>query len=123
MDVFCKILNGEIPSKCFYEDEYIMCIMDANPESSGHSLIIPKNHYENILKMDKDIFEKVCNIAQKQIAKMEEFLPGITGVKVVVNYGAPQVVKHFHMHLIPTYIGSSKLTQDEAYEILKNANL
>ena len=50
--VFCKIVNGDIPSKCLYEDELVMVIMDVNPSSNGHSLIIPKKHYKDLFDID-----------------------------------------------------------------------
>ena len=44
MDIFCKIINGEIPSKTIYEDDIVLVILDVNPRSNGHSLVIPKKH-------------------------------------------------------------------------------
>ena len=49
-DIFCKIIDGEIESKKFFEDDYVIGIMDANPDSPGHSLIIPKKHFEDVIK-------------------------------------------------------------------------
>ena len=53
--IFCKIAAGEIPSRKIYEDSDLIAIMDLNPTSKGHSLIIPKEHCTNIYDIDEDI--------------------------------------------------------------------
>lgn len=118
-DVFCMIVRGKIQSFTCYEDELVKCIMDANPESPGHTLIIPKKHYTDILELDEVIDNHVNLIAKKIIKKMMDNLPNINGVVTVINYGKRQVVKHYHMHLIPTYNEKIKLSQEEICEILK----
>lgn len=118
-DVFCKIINKELPCNMVYENDNLMCIMDANPDSPGHALIIPKKHYETILDLDENIWCDIKKTADMIMKRQEERLPGITGIRVVVNYGAPQVVKHFHMHLIPTYINEPNITEEQICEILK----
>lgn len=120
MDVFCKIINGELPANVVYEDEKVISIMDANPNSPGHLLIIPKKHYTTILDMDNEINTHIHEIAKMLIKKMEERYPNINGFHVIVNYGEPQKVKHYHMHIIPKYAGSAPTkTQEEFCEILK----
>lgn len=119
MDIFCKIINGEIPSFTVYENEYVKCIMDANPETPGHTLVIPKKHYTTILDMDKEIIVEVQEAAQMLISKMESSFKGVIGVRAVVNYGVLQAVKHYHLHLIPVYKEEPKMTQEEACNILK----
>lgn len=118
-DVFCKIINGELESKKFYEDEFVLGIMDANPDSPGHALIIPKNHFEDIMKMDMEMLARIYKVSKKIATKMMEVYPNIDGVIQVVNYGKPQIIKHYHMHLIPTYEKEVNLSQDEACELLK----
>ena len=121
MDIFCKIINGEMPSKKIFDDNDLMVIMDAFPERPGHVLIIPKKHYENILEMDAEIFSKVHEKEKEIIKKMENNIPSFDGCEVIINYGKPQMVKHFHMHIIPTYKGTNTLSHDEIFEILKGA--
>lgn len=118
-DIFCKIIDGELDSRVCYEDEVVKCIMDVTPVYPGHNLIIPKKHIETILDMDEETLARIHNTAQMMIKRMEEKLPNITGVKVVVNYGSEQAIKHYHMHLIPFYGEKVKISQDEAYELLK----
>lgn len=121
MDVFCKIIAGDLPANVVCEDDDIMCIMDVSPFMPGHVLIIPKKHYTTILDMDDDIIVKIHNTAKKLITKMEERYQDIESVKAVVNYGEEQKVKHYHMHLIPLYKDKKKpqITQEEYCSILK----
>jgi len=121
MDIFCKIIKGEIPAKVCMETDDILAIMDANPHAPGHVLIIPKKHYTSILDMDSEIIGKVHEAAKTLITKMESVYPNMTGLKVIVNYGDEQQVKHYHMHLLPVYENGKKpeLSQDECLELLK----
>lgn len=121
MDVFCKIIAGELPANVCYEDEDVIAIMDASPFMPGHVLIIPKKHHTTVLDMDDEITVKIHNVAKMLIPKMESRYEGIESVKIVVNYGEEQKVKHYHMHLIPIYEGKKKpaISQEEYCEILK----
>lgn len=102
--IFCKIANGEIPSRTFYEDEDFRVIMDMAPATKGHSLIMPKNHYKNIYEIADDTAAKVFPLAKKMAALMTEKL-GADGFNIVQNNNevAGQTVFHFHVHLIPRY--------------------
>ncbi len=102
--IFCKIINKEIPSVTIYEDDIIIGFLDISQTTKGHTLIIPKKHYENIYEIDEDtlayIYKKVPKIAcaLKTAFKAK-------GMNVVNNNGelAGQTVFHFHVHLIPRY--------------------
>lgn len=118
-DIFCEIIKGEIPSKTCYEDDIVKCIMDVSPQSPGHTLIIPKKHYTDILEIEEDVATHINKIAKIIINRMMNNFTNIDGVVTVINYGSHQVVKHYHMHLIPTYSSKCGLTQEEACEILK----
>ena len=98
--IFCKIANGEIPSRTLYEDEDFRVIMDLAPATKGHSLIMPKNIYE----IADDTAAKVFPLAKKMAALMTEKL-GADGFNIVQNNNevAGQTVFHFHVHLIPRY--------------------
>lgn len=102
--IFCKIASGEIPSRTLYEDEDVIVIMDLNPTSKGHSLIIPKSHYADIYDIDEDTAAKVMKVAKKMATKMTKAL-GCDGFNLLQNNGetAGQTMFHFHMHLIPRY--------------------
>lgn len=102
--IFCKIAAGEIPSRKIYEDKDLIAIMDLNPTSKGHSLIIPKEHCTNIYDIDEDIAAKVMKTAKKLATKMTVAL-NCDGFNLLQNNGetAGQTIFHFHMHLIPRY--------------------
>ena len=123
-DIFCKIIKGEIPSFTCYEDDYVKCIMDANPETIGHTLIIPKKHITNVLEMDNETMVHIHETAKMLIKKMESTYPNIVGVRQTINYGILQVVKHYHLHLIPAYkdFKEPNMTQEEMCELLKDTN-
>lgn len=123
-DIFCKIIKGEIPSYTCYEDEYVKCIMDANPETIGHTLIIPKKHFTDIIEMDNETITHIHETAQMLIKKMEKVYPNLVGVRTIVNYGVLQVVKHYHLHLVPAYkdYKEPELTQEEMCKLLKDTN-
>ena len=96
--IFCKILAGDIPSAVVYEDEEFKIILDVGPAAKGHMLILPKEHYSDILTMPEELVAKAFILA----AKMESVL-GCDGINVVQNNheAAGQTVFHFHIHLIP----------------------
>ena len=102
--IFCKIAAGEIPSRKIYEDSDLIAIMDLNPTSKGHSLIIPKEHCTNIYDIDEDIAAKVMKTAKKLATKMTVAW-NCDGFNLLQNNGetAGQTMFHFHMHLIPRY--------------------
>lgn len=102
--IFCKLANGEIPTRSIYEDEDFNVIMDMNPLSKGHSLIIPKQHYRNIYDIPDELLTKAILLAKKMATEMTEKL-GAAGFNLVQNNNeaAGQTVFHFHLHLVPRY--------------------
>lgn len=115
--VFCKIINGDIPSYKIYEDEEILAFLDINPVSVGHTLIIPKKHVLDIMKIDDELFCKIINKA-KDIAKLINIKLNSSGFTLVQNNGSVQEVKHFHLHVIPRYNSDKELDTKEVFEIL-----
>ena len=120
MCIFCKIINGEIPSYKVYEDENFLAFLDISQATIGHTLVIPKKHYENIFELPEgsNIFSIVTKLA-KAIKKATN----VQGVNILNNNGeiAGQTVKHFHIHIIPRYenddftfiFPSNSLSQEE----------
>ncbi len=102
--IFCKIANGDIPSKTLYEDEDFRVILDLGPATKGHALILPKEHFANLYELPDETAAKVMKLAKKMAAQMTEKL-GCDGFNLVQNNGevAGQTVFHFHLHLIPRY--------------------
>jgi len=103
--IFCKIIAGEIPSRTIYEDADFKVILDANPASKGHALILPKEHCANIYEISEELLSKAAKLAKKLAAHMTTLL-NCDGFNLLQNNGevAGQTVFHFHMHLIPRYV-------------------
>lgn len=108
--IFCKIANGEIPSATVYEDEDFRAILDLNPASKGHTIILPKNHFKDVCELDEKTASRVIFVAAKIGKAMKETL-GCSGFNLVQNNGtsAGQSVFHFHMHVIPRYDGGEEM--------------
>ena len=101
--LFCKIIKKEVPSFILYEDDNLIVILDAYPDADGHTLIIPKKHYEDILNIDNETLNKIFDKAREITTKLMKKL-GKDAITFVINYGEAQVIKHFHLNLIPNYI-------------------
>ena len=102
--IFCKLANGDIPTRSIYEDEDFNVILDMGPATKGHALILPKNHSANLYELPDEEAGKVMKLAKKMATQMTEKL-GFDGFNLVQNNGetAGQTVFHFHLHLIPRY--------------------
>ena len=102
--IFCKIISGEIPSMKVYEDGDCIGIMDINPATPGHVLVIPRKHYADLTEMDEATAGRLLMVAKRIGIRQKESL-GADGFNVVQNNGraAGQTVLHFHIHVIPRY--------------------
>ncbi len=100
--IFCKIINKEIPANFIYEDEYVIAFLDVNPLAEGHTLVVPRKHFENIFDIDKEVLERIISVAKRISQRMKEVL-GASGVNLMNASGisAEQSVFHFHLHIIP----------------------
>ncbi len=103
-DVFCKIIDGEIPCYKIYEDEEVLAFLDISQVTKGHTLVVPKKHYDNFLATPQDVMHKVMDVAQR-IGQVSIRLLGAKGVNILTNCykEAGQSVMHFHVHVIPRY--------------------
>lgn len=118
MDIFCKIINEEIPSYTIYEDEVVKAFLDVNPSHNGHTLIVPKKHYENIFDIEEEVLNHITKTAKKLSLNLKEKL-NYDGITLTQNNEYGQEVKHYHLHLIPKYKEEEKLPVEEIYEKLK----
>ena len=116
--LFCKIINKEIPSYKIYEDDVVYAFLDINPDSVGHTLIIPKKHYLDLDDIDIDTLKHIMEIAKILKKRIEEKL-NCDGLTLIQNSGDIQEVKHFHLHLKPFYKNKKDKTLEEVYELLK----
>ncbi len=110
--IFCKLANGVFQTNTIYEDDDFRVIMDANPMTKGHALILPKEHAADIMELPDDIGAKVLPLAKKIAARMKAVLK-CDGVNIMQNNGeaAGQTVFHFHMHVIPRMTGDGALSE------------
>ena len=116
--LFCKIINKEIPSYKIYEDDVVYAFLDINPDSVGHTLIVPKKHYLDLDDIDIEILKHIMKIAKLLKKRIEEKL-NCDGLTLIQNSGDIQEVKHFHLHLKPFYKNKKDKTLEEVYELLK----
>lgn len=102
--IFCKIVEGEIPSRTIYEDEDFKVILDISPASKGHVVIILKSHERNLFELSDEYASKIMIVAKKVGSALMKVLQ-CNGLNVLQNNGeeAGQSVFHYHMHLIPRY--------------------
>ena len=109
--IFCKIINGDIPCTKVYEDKKILAFADINPISSGHTLIIPKNHAENIWEISADDLSAI-HLASIKVAKAMKAALNSTGIAFLQLNGRAvnQLVMHYHLHLVPRKDEDPKLT-------------
>ncbi len=114
--LFCKIINGDIPSKTIYEDELVKVFLDINPSTNGDMLIVPKKHYENINDIDDELVLHIHNVTKEMFKLLKEKL-SIDGLTLVQNNGHGQEVKHYHMHVTPRYT-NDQLTLSKNKDIL-----
>ena len=107
--IFCKIANGEIPSKTLYEDPEFRVILDLGPATKGHALILPKEHAGDLYELPEESAAKAMTLAQKIGKTMVQKLH-CDGLNLVQNNGeaAVQTVRHFHLHLIPRYVNDGQ---------------
>lgn len=102
--IFCKIINGEIPSTKVFENEHVLAFLDISQVTKGHTLVIPKVHKENIFELTPEIAKELFSVVPEiSRAIKQEFNP--IGFNTLNNNGeaAGQSVFHYHMHLIPRY--------------------
>lgn len=104
MCIFCKIINGDIPSAKIYEDEDVLAILDISQATKGHTLVLPKKHFANLLEIDDYEYLKVMNKV-KDLANAITKAFNAKGCNILNNCGeiAGQTVMHFHVHIIPRY--------------------
>ena len=116
--LFCKIANKEVDAKILYEDEDLMVILDAYPDTDGHTLVIPKKHYEDIYNIDPEVFLKIFTTGKEKAQTLMNKLDK-NSLTFLVNYGDAQAIKHFHLHLLPDFMHKEhKYSKEEIYDKL-----
>ena len=101
--IFCKIINGELPSKTLYEDDLAKVIMSIDPVTNGHLLVIPKTHQVNITDISEDFISHSFKIIKNELYPMLKDKLNCEGLTILENNFLGQEIKHFHIHLMPRY--------------------
>lgn len=102
--IFCKLVKGEIPSSKVYEDEKFLAFLDISPINKGHALVIPKEHFENLIETPDELMGDLW-VMVKKIAKAVKQATGADGINFGSNNGraAGQIILHTHIHVIPRF--------------------
>lgn len=129
--IFCRIVDGHLPSYKVYEDEKTYAFFDINPAADYHTLVIPKNHYENIFDTPEDEVMAVSATVRK-ISRMYKEKLGINNIQIICSSGheAQQDVFHIHFHIVPRKLGDGQnvpwkkkqITHEKFEDLLKNLN-
>jgi len=126
--IFCDIIEGEAPVWKIYEDEHFLAFLNINPVTKGHSLVIPKEHYPELLDLPEHELKHVMKVVQDVADGVVEATDA-DGFNVLQsnNPVAGQEIFHIHFHIIPRYHGDSvdmswesdELDEGEAEDLLK----
>jgi histidine triad (HIT) family protein len=102
--VFCQILAGELPGEAVQEDEHTVALMDINPWTRGHAVVVPRRHSRNLYDIPEEDLARVGAAARRLAERMRDRL-GCDGVNLLNSCEAAawQTIFHFHMHVIPRY--------------------
>ena len=113
--LFCKIIEGSIPSERIYEDDLVQVFLDIRPTTNGDSLIVPKEHFKDFLSVPDTLLIHMYDVIKKLYPVYKEKLH-CDGLTICHNTDYGQEIKHFHIHFIPRY------TNDEV-KYLSNKNI
>jgi len=104
--LFCKIARREFPASIIYEDMHAVAFLDIDPRSMGHTVVIPKRHAETILDLYGGDVGTVFSAVRETVTILKQKLAP-DGFTIGINHGitAGQSISHFHLHIIPRYIG------------------
>ena len=102
--LFCKIINKEIPAEIIYEDGEAVAFLDIHPRSSGHTVVLPRHHAENILDLPDEKIEGIFKAVKKVTELLNKSLMP-DGFTIGINHGkvSGQTIDHLHIHIIPRW--------------------
>lgn len=130
--IFCKIIDNSLPSRKIYEDDDNIAILDINPASPGHALVISKKHKIDVFEIDGLDLRRTIEIVKLVAEKLKKEL-NTPNMNIIQNNGrlAGQIVDHFHVHIVPRFpndnidfrIPRYEMTQEQFDEIQKKLNI
>src|SRR4030042_6035068 len=100
--IFCQIIRKEVPASFVYEDDRVVAFLSNRPVNEGHTLVVPKKHYENIYDIPEEDIAYLFKVVKRGAHAVRDGMAA-EGIRVVQNNGwaAGQVIFHFHVHVIP----------------------
>lgn len=103
--LFCRIAAKNIPSEVIFEDSKTVAFLDAHPKAPGHTVVIPKNHSENIIELPKNEIGPLFKSVQFVVSKLSHTLKP-NGFTIGINHGkvSGQAIDHLHVHIIPRFL-------------------
>jgi len=115
--IFCKMVAGQIPSVKVYEDEVVLAFLDIGPLSDGHTLVIPKQHFDKLHECPAEVLGEVCSRLGKIAGAVSDAM-GAEGYNLLCNNGraAGQLVNHLHFHIIPRNTGDGVFNRWPSYK-------
>ena len=115
--IFCKIVAGQIPATKIYEDEVVLAFLDIGPVSDGHTLVVPKQHFERLHEYPPQFLGEVA-LRLGKLAKAVAAAMKSDGYNVLCNNGkaAGQLVEHLHFHIIPRRTGDGVFEHWPSYK-------
>ena len=116
--MFCRIAQKQIPASLVYENEKAMAFLDIRPLNEGHTLVIPKEHYETIFEIPQELIAYLHGIV-KQVAIAVKKATKADGISIIQQNGkaANQDVLHLHVHVVPRYEGQKLPRFNEISEV------
>ena len=115
--IFCKIASGQIPATKIYEDEVVVAFLDIGPISDGHTLVMPRQHFEKVHSCPPELLGQIWTRLGK-IAGAVALAVSADGYNVLCNNGraAGQVVDHLHFHIVPRKTGDGVFAKWPSYK-------
>lgn len=102
--IFCNIVEKKAHAEILYEDNETLVLLDIAPLNYGHTLVIPKEHHENLLEVPTELLQRMILVLQDTADSVKSAV-NADGFNIIVNTGraAGQTIFHFHFHIIPRY--------------------
>ncbi len=103
--VFCAILKGDLPANYVYQDDIVVSIMDINPVTPGHLLVLPREHRPDLVDLNDEIAAHMMNVARRAAAALRASDESVKGINLYLADGpdAGQEIAHAHIHVVPRY--------------------
>ena len=115
--IFCKMVAGQIPVTKIYEDEVVLSFLDIGPISNGHTLVIPKQHFEKLHECPAELLGQIFTRIGKIVDAVAKAMNS-DGYNLLCNNGraAGQLIEHLHFHIVPRNTGDGVFNRWPSFE-------